>query len=138
MFKVMPINQLILHISTGVNICCNLWLWSFLNKMTNRNTALEAKDRKKERKRNLVPAKIGLITLALYPSTTLYFMFTFSYNSADLDSATRSFLNAAYADFFHCLGYPLLVIYGSSEARKRITEMCANMQDKITNFFSDS
>ena len=134
----MPVSQLILHISTGVNICCNLWLWSFLNRMTNQNTALKVKDRKKDRKRNLIPAKLGMITLALYPSTVLYFMFTFSSKSTDLDSATRSFLNAAYADFFHCLGYPLLVIYGSAEARKRITKMCSSLHYTITNIFSES
>ena len=126
--KLMPVNQMILHMSSMINICCNLWLCRYLSKMTLRNTALQAKDRKRDRKRNLLPAKIGLISLVFYVLTYCFFMFTYSHKSTNLDSATRAFFNAAYADFFHCLYFPLVTIYGSAEARERIWKVFADVR----------
>ena len=118
--KLMPVNQMILHMSSMINICCNLWLCRYLNKMTMGNTALQARDRKKDRKRNLLPAKIGMISLVFYLLSILIFTFTYSHKSTNFDSATRAFFNAAYVDFIHCLFSPMVAIYGSAEARERV------------------
>ena len=121
--KLMPVNQLILHISSCINIFCNLWLYRYLNRMTKENMALNARDKKKEKKRNLIPAKTGMIYIAAYIFTFTFFMFTFSYESASLDSATRAFLNAVYGDFVQCICNPAIIIYWSSDARKRFKKI---------------
>ena len=90
--KLTPVNQMIGHMSIMINICCNLWLCRYLNKMTMGNTALQARDRKRDRKRNLLPAKIGFISLVFHVISTLTFTFTYSHKSTNFDSATRAFL----------------------------------------------
>ena len=121
-FKVMPVNQLILHISAIVNIACNLWLFRYLNKMTDQNTALQPSNKKKEKKRNLMPAQVGFLSIVCYFITMVMFTSLYAYKSAKLDVASRAFCIAVYADLFHCLFSPLVILLGSADAKRRIKE----------------
>ena len=51
----------------------NLYLYKYLSGQTERNTALKEVDKKKERKRNFVSAKTGVITTAGLILSTLYY-----------------------------------------------------------------
>ena len=80
--RIMPLNQIPIHISTFCIIFFNILLFKFLNKQSLNSTgiqqrklqifsliftfsAIKAKDLKKERRKNLVPAKAGLVVLAI-------------------------------------------------------------------------
>ena len=133
-YKLMPWNQMIMIVLTIVNVSCNLFLFRFLGSMTEQNIARSEVNRKKDRKRNLIPAHIGMIVLATYVTSLSFFIFTYSYKSDSFDSATRAFLNAALVDLFHCIISPVVVISGSMEARRNVWEMFSNLLGKATHF----
>ena len=134
--KVVPVNQLILHISTIVNIACNLWLFSYLKKMTDKNTALKPSDKKKEKKRNLMPAQVGFLSMIIYFITMVMYTSLYAYKSETFDSATRAFCIAVYADFFHCLFSPLVILLGSADARRRIKDMWSRFIEYVIHLYS--
>ena len=119
----MPLNQVIIHLSNFINILCNIWLFSYLNSMTNKNTALGERDRMKEKKRNLMPVQVGMLHLLCYVITVVLMTFIFSYKSLSFDSATKAFLIAIYGDFFHCFLGPLVVLLNSSDAVRRLRQL---------------
>ena len=134
-YKLKPWNQLIMIFFFVVNVLCNLFLYRFLGKMT-ANIARSEFDRKKDRKRNLVPAHIGMIVFATYVVTLSFFTFTYSYKSDSFDSATRAFLNAAFVDLFHFIISPVVIIAGSMDARRRVREIFENSMGKIRDIFT--
>ena len=117
--ELMPVNQAILHTSTFINIFFNLWLFGYLNKMTNQNTALRASDKKREKKRNLMPASFGLILFIGYIITMVIFTSIFFF-SENLDNATQAFIIAVYVDFTQCLCSPVLMIVWSPDTMRRL------------------
>ena len=65
--EVMFFNQLIVYIFDFINIGSNLFLWRFLKKHEVSNTAAKTvSDKKKERKRNFVPANVGIFSIFLF------------------------------------------------------------------------
>ena len=132
-YKLKPWNQLIMISAFMVNASCNLFLSRFLRGNTETNSARSEADKKKDRKRNLIPAHIGIGVLATYAFTLGFFIFTYSYKSDNFDSATRAFLNAAFTDLFHCIITPVVIIYWSMDTRRKIRSIFSNMVAKITN-----
>ena len=131
LYKLMPLNHLLMSILVIVNVSCNIFLYRFLKRQTATSTARTEMDRKKDRKRNLVPAKTGIINLAIYVISVTFFFITYSHKSATLDSATRAFILAAYSDFFHCIVAPVIIISGSSEARKKVFSLLSILPRKL-------
>ena len=116
--EIVPIDQIIIHIYHGITIFCNIFLWRYLKKQTDQNTALQPKDRKLCRKRNLVPAKIGIIHLFFYGFIMIY---SFFHLNSNMDNGTKFFFNACISDLLFCILSPLIfIILGSQEARHRI------------------
>ena len=77
-YKVMPLNQLIVYICDSIIISSNLFLYRFLKQHTTNNSALTASDRRKERKKNFVPAQVGIIaTIILFVFTTIQAFFIY-------------------------------------------------------------
>ena len=60
LFKVMPINQFLIHAASWCIVGFNLILYKHLDNESRNNTALTAIDQIKIRRRNLVPAKVGI------------------------------------------------------------------------------
>ena len=119
----MPWNHLIIILSFIVNISCNLFLYRYLSDKTENNSALTEVDRKKDRKRNLVPARLGLVLIFFYFITVMLFMVTYTYKLDSFDSATRAFLNNAQTDLHICIFHPIIMLWGSKDARNKLKKI---------------
>ena len=126
-YKLMPWNHLLIVLLTANNIACNLFLFRYLDSWTKNNIATSEVNKKKDRKRNLVPAHIGMIVISLYIISMSFFMFSYSFKSDSLDSGTRAFLIALLGDFCHCVLSPVVIISGSKEASRKANEIFSNM-----------
>ena len=124
LYKVLPLNQFIIFLCTFTNISCNIFLSFYLNEKSENNTAVAEVDKKKDRKRNFVPAKTGILVFGIYILSMGVFLTTYGYKSEKLDSATRAFVNAAYSDFHHCISSPLIILLGSKDAKNKISHFC--------------
>ena len=123
LYKVFPLNQFLIFLCIVTNVSCNIFLSFYLTEKSENNTAVREVDRKKDRKRNLVPAKTGLLVFVFYIMSMLVFMTTYAYKSEKLDSATRAFINSVYADFHHCVSSPLVILLGSTDAKKKLSHI---------------
>ena len=121
LYKVFPLNQFIMFLCTFTNIICNISLSFYLTEKSESNMAVTEVDKKKDRKRNLVPAKTGLWVFGIYILSMMVFLTTYGYKSEKLDSATRAFINAAYTDFTICISSPIIILLGSTDAKKKIS-----------------
>ena len=63
LFNVMPLNQLLLHAASWCIVGFNIILYKYLDMEARNNTALAVTDQIKTRRRNLVPAKVGIYSL---------------------------------------------------------------------------
>ena len=129
--KVMPLNHFIIFLCNAVNVSCNIFLYRFLANETKNNSAISEVDRKKDRKRNLVPASIGMIVFVFHGFGVMLYMITYTYNSKNFDSATRAFLNAAYSDCIQCVISPGIIIFGSTEARRKFKEVLYSLTARL-------
>ena len=120
---VMPLNHLIIIILFVINISCNIFLYRYLSDKTENNSALNEVNRKKDRKRNLVPARLGSTLIFFYMLTVLLFTVTYSYHSDSFDRATRAFLNNVSTDLHLCICHPAIMVWGSKDARKKVKEI---------------
>ena len=125
--KLMPANHLILLLCTVADITCNLFLYRFLSKQTDTNVSIKEVNKKKERKRNFIPAKLGMALVFSSFIALLVFLFTYNLELESFDSATRAFINAAFSDFFHCISSPGLIIYGFIGTRRKCYEIMKKM-----------
>ena len=73
---IFKLDFILLMIYNIITIMGNFYLFFFLKNQTENNTALNSVDRKKERKRNFVNAKSGIIcAFALLLNTAFYSIF---------------------------------------------------------------
>ena len=70
--KVLPWDNFLIFVYDLVIVLGNLYLWKYLSGKTETNHALGEVDRKKERKRNFVTAKNGVITSAATVFTYIF------------------------------------------------------------------
>ena len=76
LFYTLKLDSVLLFIYHFINIIGNVYLFLFLQSQTENNTALSSVDKKKERKRNFVSAKSGIICgFVLAISTFVYTIF---------------------------------------------------------------
>ena len=92
-------------------------------------------DKKKDRKRNLMPENIGLYVFVYYGLSMVVFQITYNYESGNLDGGTQAFLNAAYADIHHCVSSPIIIFFGSVDAQKLLSELITNGVVKLKQIF---
>ena len=64
------------------------------------NNAVQEVDKKKARKRNLVPARIGVLQIIIYITTYTIFWFVYSACPLNLDAATRFFIAVIFRVMF--------------------------------------
>ena len=65
MFSFMLLDQLMWLVYSAVILCSNTYLYRFLKTQTENNIALKETDQKKNRKRNFVPASLGIVHIFL-------------------------------------------------------------------------
>ena len=118
--KLQPWNHLLLFSTMVVNVSCNLFLYQFLDSRSDTSIAV---DTKKNRKRNLLPAHIGMFVLSMLMSYIAVMIFSYTFQSTKLDSATRAFLNAVFFDVVQCVLCPIIMLYSSVPARQSLKEM---------------
>ena len=61
----MLLDQLMWLVYSAVILCSNTYLYRFLKTQTENNIALKETDQKKNRKRNFVPASLGIVHIFL-------------------------------------------------------------------------
>ena len=122
--RVFPLNRLIILISSCINVSCNIFLSVYLSGKTQTNTAIREVDKKKNRKRNLIPANTRLYVV-FWLSVTI-FLAAYIYESEKLDSGTWAFLTNTYVDANHCISSPLIIFFGSKDAQKLFSQFIPN------------
>ena len=97
-----------------------IYLWCF-----RRHSTVQEADKKKARKRNLVPARIGALQMIIYITTYSIFVFVYAACYLNLDAATkfvfviqttlifitilpRAFILAFYNDIIICVVRPFI------------------------------
>ena len=145
LLEVMPVNFVLLLIVDMVIIFGNLYLYKFLQQNTDRRkkgrtycmkedfpfistcwvSVLQNLDVKKERRRNLIPARIGIYALIILVFFTLLHYITYS---MPVDNDTRALLNAIVDDAYLCIVAPTIVLYG-------IPSVGRNMRAKYLSYF---
>ena len=144
----MPIN-LFLLLSVDVWIIFgNLYLYKFLTKHTEQRTkgkvlintnmslnfwmvgllkfesfcfvlVLHNLDVKKERRRNLIPAKIGVYSIMFL--VFFGFLNGLAHSIPFLDNGSRALVSAIFNDAYYCVLAPALVLYGVPSLRRNLS-----------------
>jgi hypothetical protein len=120
-WNIFPVGQILFHFLNLSNIICNILLFKYLDKTAKASTALRPLDKKAERKRNLFPARIGIITFVV--CTSCYGFFSLIYSLPFLDNAMKAFLTGLLTDSFNCIITPGIIIFGSQTGRRRIQKI---------------
>ena len=73
-------------------------------------------DQKKERRRNLIPAKIGFYSIGIL----VFFCFLngLAYSIPLLDNESRALVTAIFNDAYYCMLGPALILYGVPSLRR--------------------
>ena len=138
-YTVFPLMMMIILGTTSTNLTCNFCLFRYLQSKTQNTIARSEVDKKKDRKRNLVPAQIGLIIIAFGGTYIIIIMITYMVPLKFLDSGTRAFINATYADLSHCIISPIIIISGSKEVSRKILKVFNSLLENIKGkLFPDS
>ena len=123
LLQVASAGQFMVNLFNAINIVCNICLFKYLDKKTKKNTAWKAMDKKAERKRNLYPAWLGLITLSAYTFIFVCYSVIYSFPVHILDSGTKAFSTGFLCDLFHCLITPGVIMFGSQTGKRRIQKI---------------
>ena len=121
----------------------NFYLFFFLWTQTKNNKALTVIDRKKERKRNFVNAKTGIICAFWLPVTYVLYSILyglkvnvfielrfsqFETNQFYIDCGTKALILSIYNDLHGCIISPVAAVFGNPIIQRKI-------QKTIDEFF---
>ena len=76
-------------------------------------------DVKKERRRNLIPAKIGFYSIMIF--VFFGFLNGLAHSIPFLDNGTRALYSAIFNDAYYCVLAPALVLYGVPSLRRNLS-----------------
>ena len=136
-FQILPLNLLLLLLVDAGIIIGNLYLYRFLTKHTEERTKSKSEfdirccilkrrvlvlpnlDVKKERRKNLIPAKIGVYSILIL----VFFAFLngLAHSIPFLDNETRLLLCAIFNDAYYCVLAPALILYGVPSLRRNLS-----------------
>jgi hypothetical protein len=85
-FNIFPWNHCCFVFLAGTNVACTLFLYKFLDNVTERSSSVSEVDKKKERRRNLTTACMGMVDVGIYLTIMTIFMFTYSFKTDIIDS----------------------------------------------------
>ena len=142
----MPVNQFLLFVVDMVIIFGNLYLYKFLQLDTERrekgvltilygyygyliiflSIVVQNLDVKKERRRNLIPAKIGIYAIFILIFFILFHYITYS---IEMNNCHRALLHAIASDAYYCIVAPTIVLYS-------IPSVVRNIKAKYLNIVS--
>jgi hypothetical protein len=115
-----------------INIICNIYLFKYLDRNTERNIALKPMDKKAERKKNLYPAWLGVITFGTCTFIYLCFSIIYSFPAHLLDSGTNALFTGFVCDLFQCIITPGVIMFGSQTGRRRIHKMKGKILENMS------
>ena len=148
-WEVMPLNQLLMHVTNCSNIYFNLSLFQYLDKHTIQNigmygvcgfelqytffAALRPVDRKKNRKRNLISANVGILMLGfMLVNGTIQlnlhilplnlgrqFRFKYCYIDCLFHPGLRQLITSIIYDLAYCIITPSVVFYNAPVVRRQ-------------------
>ena len=137
----MPVNQLLLFVVDMVIIFGNLYLYKFLQLDTERrekgvlkilfgylinflSIVVQNLDVKKERRRNLIPAKIGIYAIFILIFFILFHYITYS---IEMNNCHRALLHAIASDAYYCIVAPTIVLYSIPSVVRNIKAKYVNI-----------
>ena len=94
--EVRLIDQIMINSYSLVEGVSNIWLYRFLKSQANTNTAIKDIDVKKNRKRNIIPAKVGILNAIGLIVTYIFYIIIYSIPNGsffNFDTGTRSVVN---------------------------------------------
>ena len=94
--EVRPIDQVMINSYSLVEVYSNIWLYRFLKSQANANTAIKDIDVKKNRQRNIIPAKVGILNAIGLIVTYIFYIIIYSIPNGsffNFDTGTRSVVN---------------------------------------------
>ena len=124
--------QAVVYFFHCINIICNICLFKYLDRNTKKNIGIKPMDKKAERKKNLYPAWLGVITLGACTFIYICFSIIYSFPSDLLDTGTKALLTGFLCDLFHCIITPGVIMFGSPTGRRRIHKMKGKILENIS------
>ena len=94
--EVRLIDQIMINSYSLVEGVSNIWLYRFLKSQANTNTAIKDIDVKKNRQRNIIPAKVGILNAIGLIVTYIFYIIIYSIPNGsffNFDTGTRSVVN---------------------------------------------
>ena len=146
LYKLMPLTLVLIYMYNGIIIHSNTFLYLYLKTQTENNIALKEADRKRDRKRNFVPAKTGFIAaiqvlgklvdcltrlkfdMSYVVSTVVYATI---YPMRSMDNGTKAYILSIYNDIYPCVINPLAVLFGAPTVRRKINKFSVNFLRSI-------
>ena len=137
----MPVNQLLLFVVDMVIIFGNLYLYKYLQLDTERrekgvltilygyliiflSIVVQNLDVKKERRRNLIPARIGIYAIFILIFFILFHYITYS---IEMNNCHRALLHAIASDAYYCIVAPTIVLYSIPSVVRNIKAKYVNI-----------
>ena len=119
--EVMFFNQIIVYVFDFINIGSNLFLWRYLRKHEVSNTALNVIDKKRQRKRNFVPANVGIFSIFLFFVNAAIFSMIYNQDlfNETYDISARTLCWAFCCDITFCIVIPSVLLYGAPTIRRK-------------------
>ena len=99
-------------------IYSNFFLYKYLATMTENNKAIKETDKKKDRKRNFIPARASIMCAVVMVISYILYALLYSIQET-FDAATKAFLLSSYADFLPCVIGPGILILGAPAIRRK-------------------
>ena len=87
--------------------------------------------RKKDRQRNLIPAKTGISILIMASINTIMYYAAYGLTSQTLDIYTRSCYLSFFLNLYPCFISPMIVLFKAPVIRRKINKSLSNMCEKF-------
>ena len=112
--EVRPIDQAMIYSYSLVEVSSNIWLYKFLKSQLNTNTAIKDIDVKKNRQRNIIPAKVGILNAIGLIVTYIFYIIIYSIPNGrliNLDTGTRSVIFVTCKIMFYLIRSYILTVF---------------------------
>ena len=106
-----------------------------LSKSLDSFSGIKETNLKKERRKNLVPAKVGVYSLIIL---IIYGTFYCILYSIPIDLGVRQFSISFVADFIFCVAHPIVLIYNASVIRHRLVDTIKVYGSYLVELFTNN
>ena len=119
----------------------NFFLYKYLDKQTENNKAVKEADKKKDRQRNIIPARASFHCAVLLVTSFMVYavcygipvrhtshvtrdtantQVTVMLQTDNFDSSTRAYVLSVYSDLYPCILGPSSVVFGAPSIRRKL------------------